>query len=279
MAQRTGSTPRHHVGGRNLGAAIAVGVVLACVVAGSLLWRTEAFVLVVLALVVTAYVDAGRVLERAGERLLLVPLVASAPVLVVGTAVAPTSGQVVGLATLFGLCALAALGSRDGTHRLRRLSLTMLFGVWVGFLASYAVLLVLRDDGAALVLAVVAVTALADIGGYAIGVPFGRHKVAPRLSPNKSWEGLLGGLVAAAVGAALLLPLFGENFTMGSAIGFAVLCGLAGFAGDLLESMVKRDLGVKDLGELLPGHGGVLDRVDGILVAMPVAYYVAWFVG
>jgi phosphatidate cytidylyltransferase len=261
---------RGMVGGRDLPLAIAVGLVLAGLFLGSLFWRPEAFVAVVVALVVLAVVEANRVLASVGQRLFVVPALLGSTATVVGAAAYGPSGQAAGVAVLFGTSVLWSLASRDRREMVRTLSLTVFFGLWLGLLASYASLLVIRDDGPLVVLAVIGAAIFTDIGGYAFGVTMGRHKIAPSISPNKSWEGLIGGLVLAAVLAAGVLPLLGDTFTPLGAAGLAVACGLATFVGDLLESMVKRDLGVKDLGDLLPGHGGILDRVDGILGALPV---------
>jgi phosphatidate cytidylyltransferase len=157
----------------------------------------------------------------------------------------------------------------------RRLATTVTFGLWIGFLASFAVLLItLPEDGVVATLGVIGAAVFADIGAYGFGVAFGRHRIAPSVSPNKTWEGFLGGLLVATLLAVLVLPHVSDLFTIASAAALAVLCGTAAFLGDLVESMIKRDLGVKDLGDLLPGHGGVLDRVDGILFALPVGFYV-----
>ena len=271
--ERDEGRSRAIVGGRNLPVAIAVGLVLAVLFLVTLFWRAEAFTVMVGIVAATASVEVARVLRPVGVRLLETVLVVAAVVSVVGAFVAGSFGQVVGIAVLLGGSVLALLISEQRRQVLSTLAGTMLFGLWIAFLASYAVLLVDREDGPIVVLAVIGSAIIADIGGYAFGVPFGRHKVAPTVSPNKSWEGLIGGLLVAAGLAALVLPWFGDTFDPVSAAVLAVLCGTAGFVGDLFESLVKRDLGVKDLGFLLPGHGGILDRVDGILVALPVGYY------
>jgi phosphatidate cytidylyltransferase len=262
------------IGGRNLPLAIAVGVVLAGIFLASLLWHPAAFTVLVAALTATAYVEVDRVLRAIDLRLEVPVLIVATVVMLFGAYQARHAGQAVGVIVLvFGGIAwlLSDSGRRDVV---RTLSATVLFGLWVGFLASYAVLLVNRPTGGAIaVLAVAGAAIFTDIGGYAFGVAFGRHKVAPSISPNKSWEGLVGGLVVATVVAALVLPLFGDTFTPATAAVVAFLCGGASFVGDLTESMLKRDLGVKDLGTVLPGHGGVLDRVDGILLALPVGFY------
>jgi phosphatidate cytidylyltransferase len=185
------------------------------------------------------------------------------------------AGQAVGVLVLF-LGTIAWLLADARRHDVvRTLATTLLLGLWTGFLGSFAVLLVNRpEDGAIAVLAVIGSAVFGDIGGYATGVMLGRHKIAPHISPNKTVEGLVGGVVVTAVLAAVVLPLVGDLFDVTSAVAVAVVCVLAGFVGDLTESMIKRDLGVKDLGRVIPGHGGILDRVDGILLALPVGFYV-----
>jgi phosphatidate cytidylyltransferase len=261
------------VGGRHLPTAIAVGVVLAGLFLGSLFWRSEAFAAVIAVLAATAYVDAARVLAPSGVRLLTPILVLTSVVTMAGAHEFGASGQTLGVAVLLGGSVLMLLMDGERRDVVRTLAVTVLFGLWVAVLASYGVLLIVQDDGTVLVLAVVGAAIFTDIGGYAFGVTLGRHKVAPTISPNKSWEGLIGGVAVTGVLAAFVLPLFGDTFTPVSGAVLAVTCGLASFMGDLTESMIKRDLGVKDLGDLLPGHGGLLDRVDSILFALPVGYY------
>ena len=112
---------------------------------------------------------------------------------------------------------------------------------------------------------------LSDTGGYIAGSMFGRHPMAPTVSPKKSWEGLAGSMVAAAVGGAIMLRvLFDVSLWWGAVFGAAV--AVAAVVGDLGESMIKRDLGVKDMSRLLPGHGGIMDRLDSIVLAAPTAY-------
>ena len=274
MVEESSSDPsKGMVGGRNLPVAIGVGVVLASLFLGSLFWRAEAFVAVVAVLAVVAGIEVVRVLTPTGVQLVTPVLLAATVVMVVTPLYAGASGQVAGIAVLVVgsvVWLIADAGRRDVV---RTLAMTLLFGVWIGFLASYAALLVDRPAGPVVVLAVVGGATLTDIGGYAFGVTFGRHKVAPSISPNKTWEGLIGGVVVAAVLGGAVLPLFGDTFTVVTGAVLAGTCGVAAFLGDLFESMVKRDLGVKDLGDLLPAHGGILDRVDGILFALPVGYY------
>lgn len=265
---------RRDVGGRDLPVAIAVGVALAVVFVGSILWHPLAFTVVVAVFVAVACMESAAELRRIG-------LVTSVPAMVLGGLVtvfgayrSQHAGQAAGVLVLFLGTILWLLADPERRDVVRNLTMTVLLGIWTGFLGSFGVLLVNRpDDGAVAVLAVIGAAIFGDIGGYAVGVRFGRTKIAPSVSPNKSLEGLVGGVLLSAALAAVVLPLVGDLFTPRTAAVVAVVSVLAGFLGDLAESMVKRDLGMKDLGSILPGHGGILDRVDGILMAMPVGFF------
>jgi phosphatidate cytidylyltransferase len=153
------------------------------------------------------------------------------------------------------------------------------FGViWIAGGGAAAVsILRLSDQGALLLTAYVLITALDDIGGYFAGTTFGKHKMAPSISPAKSWEGWLGGMVASLLGGALFGWMLSDlNVLQG--LGLALISSLLAPAGDLSESVVKRQLGVKDSGRLLPGHGGLLDRLDAIVFCAPAAYVFLRFV-
>jgi phosphatidate cytidylyltransferase len=278
-SRATDGRSRREVGGRDLPLAIVVGVLLAGIFLGSLFWHPLAFSLVITVLTALAYVEAGRVLDRVGVRLVVPVAFVATTVVLFGAYRDGHGGQVAGIALLFAgavVWQVADKGRRDvvGTS-----STTVLFGLWIGFLASYGVLLITGDIGPTAVLGVVGAAIFSDIGGYAFGVTLGRHPIAPSISPNKTWEGFLGGLAVATVLVVAVLSLTSDRFGILDAAVLAVVCGSAAFVGDLVESMVKRDLGVKDLGDLLPGHGGVLDRVDGILFAMPVGYYALELLG
>lgn len=265
-----GRAPR----GRDLPLAIAVGVVLAAVFLGSVFWHPLAFTIVIAMFVVLAVIEAAAELRRVGIATSVPAMLVGGMVAVFGAYRSGHAGQMAGVLALFGGAVVWLLADPERRHVVRNLSLTVLFGTWTGVLASFGVLLVnWPEDGPVAVLGVIGAAIFGDIGGYAIGARFGRTKIAPNVSPNKSVEGLVGGIVVAALLAVVVLPNVGGLFTPVTAVVLAVVCVLAGFLGDLTESMIKRDLGIKDFGSLLPGHGGVLDRVDGILVAMPVGFF------
>ncbi len=272
--RRRPRAPRAQTGGRDLPVAIAVGIGLASVFAGALAWNPIAFSAVIGLLTTIAYVELRHVLRGVGRDLDVLVLVAATSVMLLGAYHAGHAGQVIGVLVLVVGVFLWHAADTERAAVASTVATTLLFGLWVGFLASYAVLLIVRPSGGVVVVAaVIGAAVLADTGAFAVGVKWGRHPVAPRLSPNKTWEGLAGGLVTATVVGVLVLPRLAGPFDLRSAAVVTFACGLAAFLGDLVESMVKRDLGLKDLGEVLPGHGGILDRVDGILFALPVGYY------
>jgi len=132
------------------------------------------------------------------------------------------------------------------------------------------------DDGADRVVVFIVLVVLSDVGGYAAGVLFGRHPMAPTVSPKKSWEGFAGSAVFAAVGGAIAVPLLVDGTPVeGVAIGLAVMA--AATLGDLGESMIKRDLGIKDMGSVLPGHGGLMDRLDSLLATVAPIWLVLYY--
>lgn len=148
------------------------------------------------------------------------------------------------------------------------MGLMMLVPAWVA-----AIYLLSLSRGGTLMVAMVLVVAVADIGAYFSGKAFGRHKLAPKVSPAKTWEGFWGGVLAClllSVVAWYFMPAQMSHIELGSVITVVLITGVASVVGDLTVSMVKRESGVKDSGNLLPGHGGVLDRLDSLCAAAPV---------
>ncbi len=176
------------------------------------------------------------------------------------------------VAALWWAIALLWVKSYPGSAALWGTSaMRMLMGL-LTLLPAWLALMVLRAQphGQWLILFVVALVAAADIGAFFVGRALGRHKLAPRVSPGKSWEGLAGGLVAALLFALLVWWLASPWLTLLQLLPIVAFTVLASVLGDLAESMVKRHCGVKDSGNLLPGHGGVLDRLDSLTAAAPI---------
>ncbi|MFF7244039.1 phosphatidate cytidylyltransferase [Embleya sp. NPDC008237] len=287
----TEGPPAKRVGkaGRNLPQAIGVGAGLGGVIIASLLTLPVLFVGVVLLAVLVglwelagafgraeAVTDAsGRTAQGAtvgrGIRIPVVPLaVGSVAMLVAGYARGAE-----GLAIATALTAIAVMIWRmtEGPEDFLRDMTAGVFTVfYLPFLAGFAVLMLADDDGARRVLTFIILVVCADTGAYAAGVTSGGpHKMAPKISPGKSWEGFAGGvLLAAGAGAVCVTTMLDGAWWQGAVVGVAAAAVSA--LGDLAESMIKRDLKVKDMGSLLPGHGGLMDRLDSLLPAAPVVW-------
>ncbi|HLN05706.1 MAG TPA: phosphatidate cytidylyltransferase, partial [Acidimicrobiales bacterium] len=157
------------------------------------------------------------------------------------------------------------------------LSVTVFGFAWTGVLGAFAGLLVdprifPNRHGIAFMLGAIIAAVGYDIGGYAVGSRFGRHNLVPVVSPNKTWEGLIGGCVVAVAASAGITSQI-HPWHLRTALALGLIVAVVAPFGDLVESMIKRDLGVKDMGSLLPGHGGMLDRIDALLFVLPAAYY------
>lgn len=157
---------------------------------------------------------------------------------------------------------------------LENASLTVLGSVWVSLLA-FAIAIGRSSEAVGLILLVVLVTAIFDAGSYFVGRAFGRRLLAPKVSPKKTVEGLIGGVIAAVAAAIILstFPLVDPQLSMGWAVVLAIMVCVLAPIGDAAESIVKRALDVKDMGSLIPGHGGMLDRIDALLFVAPAAYF------
>jgi phosphatidate cytidylyltransferase len=179
-----------------------------------------------------------------------------------------------GLTGLFLLLFLWSMGGRLGHHLVGRMSVTVLGVVWVGL--AFAHLVLLRDLDHGLALAVLAVGAcwMSDTFAYFTGRALGRHRMAPRISPGKTVEGAIGGLVGAVL-FALVVKVYSDWLPAQDAVILGLVAGLAGQWGDLFESAIKRDLQVKDSGKILAGHGGILDRFDSLLFGGVAVYWTA----
>ncbi|WP_327584775.1 phosphatidate cytidylyltransferase [Nonomuraea sp. NBC_00507] len=252
--------------GRNLPAAIAVGVVLGALALGSLYTIKELFLLVVVGAVGVGVVELTRAFATRDINVPAVPVLGG---LVATQAAAYWGGPVWLLATfvIFALVLLIWRMFSDGTEGYVRDATSSVFTLFYpALLAAFVPLLLRADDGDHRVVIFLAVTVASDIGGYVAGVLFGRHQMTA-ISPKKTWEGFAGSLVACtAVGAWLVTWLLGGALWQGALIG--ALAALLATVGDLIESMIKRDLGIKDLGTILPGHGGLMDRLDSLVTTL-----------
>jgi phosphatidate cytidylyltransferase len=257
--------------GRNLPVAIASGLLLAGIFLGTLFFSTAAFLVFWALLIVIALFELDKAFRSKGLRPALPVAIGSGLVILFGAYYTGPTAQSLGLVLLLLGSMVWTLLDADRTHVAASLGASCLMGLWVPFLASFVGPLLTRPDGIWYVMAAVALPVSGDIGAYGFGYGFGKHKMAPAISPAKTWEGFAGGWLTVLVVAALITARI-PGFDLPLALVFGTAVFLAGTAGDLAESMIKRDLGVKDLGGIVPGHGGIMDRADAVIFALPVAH-------
>ena len=252
--------------GRNLPLAIASGVGLATMIIVTLVFLKWLFMVVVVAAVLVAIWELDRGFRAKGINLPQEPLMLGGTVMVVsayfeGTEPLVTATAVTGLVTMLWLLRRGI----DGFVRDATASVFTIF--YVPFLGSFVALLLAEDDGVKAIITFIAVTAASDIGGYVAGVLFGRHPMAPVISPKKSWEGFAGSALACVVAGWLLVDFLLEgDWWVGVALGLIAV--VMATLGDLVESVIKRDLGIKDMSQVIPGHGGLMDRLDSLLATV-----------
>jgi phosphatidate cytidylyltransferase len=257
--------------GRNLLAATAVGLALGALILGTVYWYPRGFVAVLVIAFVIAVAELVSALMTSAQ-------IAPPRLPLLGGTVAMVlcaySGGLAGLAVAYAATVLAIVfwrlpgGSQDSV---RDTSAGIWATTYVPFLGGFAALMFAQPQGADRIVVFIATTVCSDVGGYALGVLAGRHPMARRISPKKTWEGFAGSVLACLVGGSLLSGwLLGTRWWQGLLLGAAVV--VVATLGDLAESSVKRDLGLKDMGQLLPGHGGMMDRLDSLLPVAPVVY-------
>ena len=262
----------HGRAGRALGPAVGVGLGLGLVVFGSLFFYRPAFAIFVALAIVVAVWELSKAFTVAGIR-------ASREVLAVGSVAIILGAYFWGppvLVAAFGLTVVASLADRmrlGASGFVRDASASVFIAAYAPVLAAFAAMLASADDGLMRTMTFIATVVASDVGGYAAGVVFGKHPMAPKISPKKSWEGFAGSVVACVVTATLMVGL-GTSFPWWSGLIIGALVVVTATGGDLVESMIKRDIGVKDMGDLLPGHGGIMDRLDSMLPSAMVCWLV-----
>ncbi|MBG6238364.1 phosphatidate cytidylyltransferase [Mycetocola sp. CAN_C7] len=264
--------------GRNLVKATLIGLGLGLVMLFSLIVVKEIFVLFGAAVVAFTVFELVHAFRQAGRAVDVWPAVVSSVAIVAsGYFLDPAArwsvlvGAIVFIAAWRLVAQMAHPAPRRKLDVVRDLAAAVFVQVYVSFLASFAMTLVRQPEGEWWALAFLIIVIAVDIGAYASGLNFGKHPMAPLISPKKTWEGFAGAALAAVV-AGILLSVFMLNNTwwVGLILGLALL-GTATM-GDLTESLIKRDLGIKDMSSWLPGHGGFLDRLDSILPSAPIAF-------
>ncbi len=258
--------------GRNLKAAVPVGLGLLALVALSLAFRPEFFVALAIVAVLIADHELARAFAAHAIAVPYAPLAVGSIGMLVSAWTLGAAGLVVALVLTVATVFVWRVLEGGGPSAVRDAAAGIFTATYVPFLAGFAVLTAHLERGPLLIAVFVLLVVGNDLGGYVAGVLWGAHRIAPSISPKKSWEGFAGSVVlttAVAFGslAVLRLPLWG-------ALPLGILVVLTSTAGDFAESMLKRDLGLKDFGTILPGHGGMMDRLDSLLVTAPVVYLV-----
>ena len=253
--------------------AIGVGLGLLAALAVGLLWAPWFFVLISAASLSMAVIEIHRALLRKGMHAQVKTIVAGTLVSVLGAyamfrwnlGLPPTTFAVICVCGTVVACLVARLLlAREGF--IRDIAASAL-------IIAYIPLMMAEPGGTRRIIAVVACVVASDTGAYAIGSLLGRHKMAPHISPSKTWEGFAGSIATSAViGVAAALWCLGASWELGLVLGLCI--APAATLGDLVESLIKRDAGLKDMSNFLPGHGGFMDRLDSMLVAMPMGWLV-----
>ena len=262
--------PDYGRAGRNLPAAIAVGVGLLAIVGLSLAYSLLFFALLVAGFMLLAVRELLTAMTDELPSAVKFIVTIAAPIIVMSGFWGGADALIASFvsAVLLVLTVRLPFGQEKYVSNVSR-AIFML--VYAPLMAGFAVMLADSENGAKKVLALVLLTAATDIGGYISGVLFGSHPMAPKISPKKSWEGFAGALLLQiGTGCALWIWAFDKPWWQGAIVG--IIMTITATIGDLVESMIKRDLGIKDMSALLPGHGGVMDRLDSLVVNA----FVAW---
>jgi phosphatidate cytidylyltransferase len=242
----------------------------------ALVWLTLAYARVLFALLVAIAVALGireiaRAFAAAGTHISTRSLIVATG----GLTYAVWSAGVEGLAiaTAIALPVLLISRLRKGPQDfVKSATATTLALIYLPFLAGFLILLARPDDGLARVMTFVVLVGCNDTFGYLVGVLFGKHPLVPKISPKKSWEGLVGSIIFTSIGGALsFYYILDLQWWIGALV--ALMIVFTATSGDLIESAMKRDLSLKDMGSLLPGHGGMLDRLDSVLLSAPALYF------
>ena len=287
MTDHAAAPPRKkRSAGRDLPAAIAVGVGLVALLVLTLAFWHWGFILLAALMLSLGAIEVHQAMKRLGMNAEIVPIVLGTFGMIVGTYAAATVPDALlwrmpwhsVLLMFLGATVLAALivrFPRGHENFVRDASASVFIIGYIALLGSFTALILAGENGAARMVTFLLCVVANDTGGYAVGVLFGRTPLAPAISPKKTWEGLAGSLGFAIVAGSVLAHfVLDVGWWVGAIVG--IVCVFFGTAGDLIESSIKRDVGIKDMSSILPGHGGVMDRLDSMLVAAAPAWLVMY---
>lgn len=256
--------------GRNLPVAIASGLTLGALAAGSLVIHPVAFAVVLCGAMVVAVWEMRQALSEGGLFAPFIPVAIGAVSMIVAAYMRGAEALV--FATALTLVATLVWRVADGTvGALRDVGAGALILLYPCFLAGFAAMMLAEPQGQWRIFVFIIITVFSDIGGYAFGVVLGKHPMAPKLSPKKSWEGFAGSVFSCAVVGAIVIPLTLDGAWWQGAVLGALVAPVATI-GDLIESSLKRTLGVKDMSNIIPGHGGLMDRLDSLVMVVPLVW-------
>lgn len=265
--------PKKSRAGRNLPAAIGVGLLMLGVVLVGLMWSQPLLVIALIALSGIGCWEVARATTHAKTAVPQMPLYLSSVLLPVSA----IWGGVEALGFSYIACILIALLFRlmEGLKGAVASVMSSVFIIsWVPLLLSFALLILDSENGQWLIATLLLLAVANDTFGYIVGVLIGKHPMAPKISPKKSWEGFAGSMIGSmAIGACAMH--FWLEMPWWTGVILAFFTTIAATTGDFAESMVKRELGIKDMSNLLPGHGGIMDRLDSILFVIPLGYVIS----
>ena len=259
--------------GRNLPVAIITGLTLAGLLFGTLFWKPAAFLVLAGGVILLALQEFYAALSSRGYRPATALGLAGGALVLVGAYWKGPQALSFGLVLTLVGAFLWFLVDPERSNVATNIGVTVLGVVYIPMMGAHAILIRDLPQGIAHVIAFIGAVAFYDIGAYASGSFFGKHKIAPAVSPSKTWEGAVGATVFVFASALLIGPHLGF-LDLGSSALLALAASILAPLGDLAESMLKRDLDTKDMGTILPGHGGALDRLDALLFTAPAAYWI-----
>ncbi len=258
--------------GRDLPAAIGVGVGLVVMVLASLFLVKDVFVLVVVVALGIGMAEITRAFKTADIQVPLLPILTGGTAMLVGAFYGTVETAAVAMAlTVIGTLIWRLSDGADGFVRDSSAGIFVLS--YLPLMGVFVMLMLAEDDGEWRIIAFIVATIASDIGGYIAGVLWGKHPMAPTISPKKSWEGFIGSMTV-GMGAGVLTVVYALDGRWWVGLILGAVGVIMATLGDLSESLIKRDIGIKDMGDLLPGHGGLMDRLDSLIAVAPAAWLV-----